>query len=128
MGDKDPITKADFNTLMNQMGAMMVEIQSHKTHLEALASGTSSTTPPAPVDPSDKPPLNEDDPEKVEIVEGNEDTNNKGNTPREQSSGIPPPVSYLEDTSKCHTLLHAVHRHHLMLLALPIGKITCALT
>jgi hypothetical protein len=81
MGDEDPITKADFNTLMTQMGAMMAEIQSHRTQLEALTSGTSSTTPPAPVDPSDKPPLNKDDPEKVEVVEGDEDTNNKGNTP-----------------------------------------------
>jgi hypothetical protein len=47
MGDEDAITKADFNNLMTQMEAMMVEIQSHKTKLEALTSGTSSTTPPA---------------------------------------------------------------------------------
>jgi hypothetical protein len=95
MSDEDPITKADFNTLMTQMAAMMVEIQSHKTQLEALASGTSSTTPSAPVDSSDKPLLNDDDPEKVEVVEGDEDTNKKGNTPREHSSEIPPPVSYV---------------------------------
>jgi hypothetical protein len=47
----------------------MAEIQSHRTQLKALASGTSSTTPSTPVDPSDKPPLNDDDPEKVEVVE-----------------------------------------------------------
>jgi hypothetical protein len=56
------------------MGAMMAEIQSHGTQLEALASGMSSTTPPTLVDPLDKPTLNEDDPEKVEVVEGDEDT------------------------------------------------------
>jgi hypothetical protein len=95
MDNEDPVTKADFNTLMTQMGAMMAEIQSYRIQLEALASGMSSTTPLTLVDPSDKPPLNEDDPEKVEVVEGDEDTNNKGNTPREQSSGIPPPVSYV---------------------------------
>jgi hypothetical protein len=95
MGDEDLVTKSNFNTLMTQMGAMMAEIQSHRTQLEALASGTSSTTPPTLVDPSDKPTLNEDDPEKVDVVEGDEDTNNKGNTPMEQSSGIPPPVSYV---------------------------------
>jgi hypothetical protein len=78
MGDED--TKADFNNLMTQMEAMMVEIQSHKTKLEALTSVTSSTTPSAPVDASDKEdPFNkekplEDDPEKVGKVEGDEDT------------------------------------------------------
>jgi hypothetical protein len=77
------------------MGAMMAEIQSHRTQLEGLASGMSSTTTPTPTNSSDKPTLNEDDPEKVEVVEGNEDTNNKGNTPREQNLGIPPPVSYV---------------------------------
>jgi hypothetical protein len=51
MGDEDLVTKSDFNTLMTQMGAMMAEIQSHRTQLEALASGTSSTTPPTLVDP-----------------------------------------------------------------------------
>jgi hypothetical protein len=85
MDDEDPINKSDFNTLMSQMAAMMVEIQSHKTQLEALASGTSSTTPPASVDSSDKPLLNKDDPEKVEVVEGDEGTNKKGNTHREHS-------------------------------------------
>jgi hypothetical protein len=101
MGDEDAITKADFNNLMTQMEAMMVEIQSHRTKLEALTSGTSSTTPPAPVDASDKAdPLNkkkplEDDPEKVSEVEGNEDTTKKGDTPREHNSEIPHPTSYV---------------------------------
>jgi hypothetical protein len=72
----------------------MEEIQSHRTQLEALASGASSTTPPTPVDPSDKPTLNEDDPDKV-AVEGDKNKNNKDNTHREQSLGIPPPVSYV---------------------------------
>jgi hypothetical protein len=128
MDDEDPITKSDFNTLMSQMAAMMVEIQGHKTQLEALASGTSSTTPPAPVDSLDKPLLNEDDPKKVDDVEGDEDTKKKGNTPTEHSSEIPPLVSYVSGRSKCHILLHAVLHHLLMLLALPIGKIICALT
>jgi hypothetical protein len=68
MGDEDPITKSNFNTLMSQKAVMMVEIQSHKNQLEALASGTSSTTPPAAVDSSDKPLLNEDDSEKVMLL------------------------------------------------------------
>jgi hypothetical protein len=95
MGDEEPVTKSDFNSLMTQMEAMMAEIQSHRTQLEALASGTSSTTPPTPVDPSDKPPLNEVDSEKVEVIEGDEDTNNKDKPTREQSSAVPPPVSYV---------------------------------
>jgi hypothetical protein len=95
MSNEDHITKADLNTLMTQMAAMIVEIQSHKTQLETLSSGTSSTTPSAPIDSSDKPLLNEDDPEKVEVVEGDEDTNKKGNMPREHSSKIPPSVSYV---------------------------------
>jgi hypothetical protein len=97
MGDKEPVTKSDFHTLMTQMEAMMAEIQNHRTQLEALASGTSSTTPPTPVDPSDKPSLNEVDPEKVEVVEGDEDTNNKDKPPKEQSSAIPRPVSYVSE-------------------------------
>jgi hypothetical protein len=92
MGDEDPITKADFNTLMTQMAAMMVEIQSHKTQLKVLASGTSSATPPALVDTSDKPILNEDDPEKVE-VEGDEDTTKRGDTSRGHNSETAPLVS-----------------------------------
>jgi hypothetical protein len=80
MGDEDPVTKADLNTLMSRMEAMMVVIENHKTQLDALTSGMTSTTPPTLVDTPDKPPLNEDDPEKVEDVEGDEDTSKKGNT------------------------------------------------
>jgi hypothetical protein len=102
MGDEEgPVTKADFNTLMTQMGAMMVEIQNHKTKLKALTSGMSSTTPPAPVDPSgkedpvtkDKP--SEDDSEKVGEVEGDEDTTKKGDTSRGHNSEVPHPTSYV---------------------------------
>jgi hypothetical protein len=129
MGDEEPATKADLNHLMAQMEAMMGAIENQKIQLDALTSGTSSTTPPTPVETldKDKPSLNEDDPEKV----GDETTRTHPRmmTPlrdiarkflilRAMSSG---------DTSKCHTLLHVAHRHHLMLLALPIGKITCAL-
>jgi hypothetical protein len=95
MGDEDPATKADFNSLMTRMEAMMAVIESHKTQLDALTSGTTSTTPPTPVDASDKPPLNEDDPEKVEDVEGDEDASKKGNTSRGHSSEVPHPTSYV---------------------------------
>jgi hypothetical protein len=83
------------------MEAMMVEIQSHKTKLEALTSDTSSTTPPALVDSSDKgDPLNkekplEDDLEKVGEVEGDEDTTKKGDMPRGHNLEIPHPTSYV---------------------------------
>jgi hypothetical protein len=117
------------------MEAMMVEIQSHKTKLEALTSGTSSTTPPALVDASDKgDPLNkekplEDDPEKVSEVEGDEDTTKKGDTPRGHNSEIPHPTSYVSGRHlQMPHLASCVLCHHLMLLALPIGKITCART
>jgi hypothetical protein len=101
MGNEDPVTKADFNNLMTQMEAMMVEIQSHKTKLEALSSGTSSTTPPAPIDALDKvDPLNKEkplkvDPEKVEEVEGGEDTTKKRDTPRGHGPEIPHATSYV---------------------------------
>jgi hypothetical protein len=95
MGDKDLITKADFNNLMSRMEAMMVVIENHKTQLDALTSGTTSTTPPAPVDTSDKALLNEDDPEKVDDVEGDEDITKKGDTPRGHSTEIPHPMSYV---------------------------------
>jgi hypothetical protein len=101
MGDEDTITKADFNNLMAQMEAMMVEIQSQKTKLKALTSATSSTTPLALVDASDKgDPLKkekplEDNPEKVDEVEGDEDTTKKGDTPRGYNSEIPQPMSYV---------------------------------
>jgi hypothetical protein len=85
MGDEDPVTKADFNNLMSRMEPMMVVIENHKTQLDALTSGTTSATPPAPVDTSDKPLLNEDDSKKVDDVEGDEDTTKKGNTPRGHS-------------------------------------------
>jgi hypothetical protein len=95
MGDEDPITKADFNNLMSRMEAMMVVIENHKTQLDALTSGTTSTTTPAPVDTSDKPLLNEDDLDNVDDVEGDEDTTKKGNTPRGHSTEIPHPTSYV---------------------------------
>jgi hypothetical protein len=102
MGDEDtPVTKADFNDFMTRMAAMMEEMQSHKAKLEALYGGTFSTTPPALVDASDKgdtlnkeKPL-EDDLEKVDEVEGDEDTTKKGDTPRGHNSEIPHPTSYV---------------------------------
>jgi hypothetical protein len=96
MGNEDLVTKADFNTLMSQMTAMMVEIQSQKTQLEALTSGMTSTTLPAPVDISDKgDPLNKDEPEKVDDVEGDEDTTRKGDTPRGHNSEVAHPTRYV---------------------------------
>jgi hypothetical protein len=47
------------------MDSMMGIIESQKTQLDALSSGTSSTTPPTPVETSGKPPLTEDDSDKV---------------------------------------------------------------
>jgi hypothetical protein len=74
----------------------MVEIQSHKTQLDALTSGTTCTTPPAPVDTSDTgAPLNKHDPEKVDDVEGDRDTAKIGDTPRGHSTKIPHPMSYV---------------------------------
>jgi hypothetical protein len=63
MGD-EPATKADLNHLMARMEAMMGAIESQKSQLDALISGTSSTTPPTPVETSVKPTLNEDDPDE----------------------------------------------------------------
>jgi hypothetical protein len=77
------------------MEVMMVVIENHKTQLDALTSSTTSTTPPAPVDTSDKPLLNEGDLKKVDDVEGDEDTTKKGDTPREHSTEIPYPTSYV---------------------------------
>jgi hypothetical protein len=77
------------------MEAMMVVIECHKTQLDALTSGTASTTPSTLVDASDKPPLNKDDPEKVEDVGGDEDASKKGNTSRGHSSEVPHPMSYV---------------------------------
>jgi hypothetical protein len=64
MGDEQPATKTDLNHLMAQMDAMTGVIESQKTQLDALYSGTSSTTPPTPVETSGKPSLNEHDSNK----------------------------------------------------------------
>jgi hypothetical protein len=129
MGDEDPATNADLNNIMTQMEAMMVVIESQKTQLGAFTSGASSSTPPTLVETPDKPSLDEVDPEKVEEVEDDEDASKKGNTSRGHSPEIPHPTSYVSGRHlKCHTLLHVLHRLHFMLLALPIGKITCTLT
>jgi hypothetical protein len=102
MGDEDgTITKVDFNSPMTQMTTMMEEIQNNKTKLEALSSGTTSTTSPAPVDTSGKgDPLNKekppgDDPEKVDDDEGDENSPKKGGTPRGKHSEVPHPTSYV---------------------------------
>jgi hypothetical protein len=95
MGDKEPATKADLNNLMTRMEAMMVVIESQKTQLDALTSGTSSTAPPTSIESPNKPSLNEDDPEKVQEVEGDEDASKKGNTSRGHSPEIPHPTSYV---------------------------------
>jgi hypothetical protein len=94
MGNEEPATKADLNHLMAQMDAMMGAIESQKTQLDALTSGTSSTTPPTLVETSDKPSLNEDDPDKVG-AEGNEDPPKKDDTSRGHSTEIPHPTSYV---------------------------------
>jgi hypothetical protein len=49
MGDEEPATKADLNHLTAQMEAMMGAIE-NQIQLDALTSGTSSTTPPTPVE------------------------------------------------------------------------------
>jgi hypothetical protein len=130
MGDEEPATKGDLNNIMTHMDAMMAAMESQKSQLDSLTSGTLSTTPPTPVDTSgkDKPSLNDEDPEK----DGNE---NNEDPPRKMTplGDIARRFHTLramspEGTFKCHTLPHAAHRHLLMLLALPIGKITCALT
>jgi hypothetical protein len=54
MGEEEPATKADLNSIMTRMDAMMAAIESQKSLLDALTSGTSSTTPPTPVDTPDK--------------------------------------------------------------------------
>jgi hypothetical protein len=54
MGDKEPATKADLNHLVVRMEAMMGAIESQKIQLDALTSGTSSNSPPTPVETSDK--------------------------------------------------------------------------
>jgi hypothetical protein len=98
MGDGEPNTKVDFHNLMTRIEAMMVVLENQKTQLDALTSGTTSAAPPALVDSLKA--------RRFHLLQA-------------MSPG---------DTSKCHTLPLAVLCHHLILLALPIGKITCALT
>jgi hypothetical protein len=76
------------------MDSMMV-VENKKTQLDALTSGASSSTPPTPVETSDKPSLGEVDLEKVKNVEGDDDASKKGKTPRGHSSETPPLVSYV---------------------------------
>jgi hypothetical protein len=47
------------------MDAMMGVIESQKTQLDTLSSGTSGTTPPTPVETSGKASINEDGSNKV---------------------------------------------------------------
>jgi hypothetical protein len=94
MGDQEPATKADLNNLMTRMDAMMGVIESQKTQLNALTSGTSSTTPPTPVETSGKPTLNEDDLDK-DGDEGDEETPKVDNTSTGHSPEIPHPTSYV---------------------------------
>jgi hypothetical protein len=95
MGNEDPITKADFNNLMSRMEAIMVVIKKHKTQLDALTSGTTCTTPPAPVDPSNKALLDEENLEKVNDVEGDKDATKKSESSKGHSTEIPHPTSYV---------------------------------
>jgi hypothetical protein len=78
------------------MDAMMAAMELQKSQLEALTSGTSSTTPPTPVEipGKDKPSLNEDDPDK-DGDESNEDPPKKDDTFRGHSTEIPHPMSYV---------------------------------
>jgi flagellar capping protein FliD len=96
MGDEEPATKADLNSLVSRMDAMMAAIESQKSQLDALTNGTSSTTPPTPVvtPDKDKPSLNEDDPDK-DGDESNEDPPKKDDTPRGHSTEIPHRTSYV---------------------------------
>jgi hypothetical protein len=128
MDDEDPATKADLNHLMARMEAMMSAIESQKTQLDALTSGTSSTTPPTPVETlvKDKPSLNEDDPDKVGD-ESNENPPKNDDTSRGHSPEIPHPTSYVSGRH--------LQMPHLASCGPPppldassFGKITCALT
>jgi hypothetical protein len=78
------------------MDAMMAAMESQKSLLDALTSGTSSTTPPTPVDTSDKdkPSLNEDDLGK-DGDESSDDQPKKDDTSRGHSTKIPYPKSYV---------------------------------
>jgi hypothetical protein len=94
MGDEEPATKADLNHLMVQIEAMMGAIESQKSQLDALISGTPSTTPPTPVETSVKPTLNEDDPDE-DGDEGDEDPPKVDDTSRGHSPKVPYPISYV---------------------------------
>jgi hypothetical protein len=96
MGDDEPATKADLNSLMTRMDAMMVVMESQKSQLDALTSGTSSTTTPTPVETpdKDKPSLNKDDPDK-DGDECNEDLPMKDDSSRGHSTEVPHPTSYV---------------------------------
>jgi hypothetical protein len=96
MGDEEPATKADLNHLMARMEEMMSAIESQKTQLNALTSGTSSTTPPTPGETldKDKPSQNEDDPDKVGD-ESNENPPKNDDTSQGHSPEIPHPTSYV---------------------------------
>jgi hypothetical protein len=96
--EEEAITKAGFNTLVAQM-AMMEQIKANNAKLDALSSGTTSTTPPESVDNLDKDeplkkgdPTEENDPEKDE--EGAENSPKKGGTSKGHSE-IPYPTSYV---------------------------------
>jgi hypothetical protein len=96
MGDKEPATKGDLNSLMTRMDAMMAAMEFQKSQLDALTSGTSSTTPPTLVEISDKdkPSLNKDNPNK-DGDESNEDPPKKDDTFRGYSTEIPHPMSFV---------------------------------
>jgi hypothetical protein len=95
MGDEEAATKADLNHLMARMDAMMSAMESQKSQLEALISGTSSTTP-TPVESLDKPTLNEDDPDE-DGDEGDKEPTKVDDTSRGHSTEIPHPTSYVSD-------------------------------
>ncbi len=95
MGDKETVTKADFNALMTRMEAMMSTLDSHKAQLDALTSGTTSATPPSPGDPSNKRDASEEDPERVDEGEGTKDTSRENDSTKEDTTKMPPPVSYV---------------------------------
>jgi hypothetical protein len=78
------------------MDAMMATMESQKSQLDALTSGTSSTTPPNPVETpdKDKPSVNEDDLDK-DGDESNEDPPKKDDTSWGHSTEIPHHTSYV---------------------------------
>jgi hypothetical protein len=96
MGEEEPATKVDLNSIMTRMDAMMAAMESQKSLFDALTSGTSSTAPPTLVDipDKDKPSLNKDDPEK-DGDENNDDPPKKDDTSRGHSMEISHPMSYV---------------------------------